>query len=148
MTRRERVLQGMGVSGGTGAPNGRRSQIRTALGKAQPRGPGGRSELPGRVPPQRFPQVGPQRPSQGGPLQSPVKLGAQLRGRVESGALEGGQAQQVARQRAMLQKAFGADWRKQVFGQGGAKGIQGPFAPRQVAAKRAQGLERAKRKLY
>lgn len=149
MSRRTQILSGMGVSGGTSAPNGRRSQIRAALGKAQPRGPGGRSELPGRMPPpKRFPQVGPQRPNQGSPLQAPVKLGNQLRGRVESGALEGGQAQQVARQRAMFQKAFGSDWRKQVFGQGGAKGISGPFAQRQVAAKRTAGLERAKRKLY
>jgi hypothetical protein len=147
-SRRTQILNGMGVSGGTSAPNGRRSQIRAALGKAQPRSPGGRTELPGRMPaPKRFPQVGNQ-PRQGSPLAPPVKLGAQLRGRVQSGALEGGQAQQVARQRAMLQKAFGTDWRKQVFGAGGAKGIQGPFAQRQVAAKRSAGLERAKRKLY
>jgi hypothetical protein len=148
-SRRARIMDGMGVGGGTEAP--RRRQIREALGQArkQPTGPGGQTEIPQRMPrPQRFPQVGGGAPRQGSTLSAPVKLGAQLQGRVQSGAIDQTQAQTVARQRAMLQKAFGADWRKQVFGAGGAKGIQGPFAQRQVAAKRAQGLERAKRKLY
>lgn len=153
MTRRQRIREGMGVSGGTSAPNGRRKQIREALGRGQPTGPGGRSELPsfrtgGQIAPKRFPSVGPQAPRQGESLNPPVALGKQLQGRVQSGAIGGTQAQTVARQRQMLQKAFGTDWRKQVFGQGGAKGISGPFAQRQVAAKRAQGLQRAKRKLY
>jgi hypothetical protein len=148
MTRRERIMSGMGASGGTSAPNPRRNQIRSALGKGQPRGPGGRSELPGNTKPMPFPQVGPQGPRQNAGLSLPMKLGAQLQGRVQSGAITGAQAQKTARQRQLLQKAFGTDWRKQVYGSGGAKGINGPFAPGQVAAKRAAGLERAKRKLY
>lgn len=136
------------MSGGTSAPNARRAQLRAALSPGQPRGPRGRSELPGNPKPMRFPQVGPQRPQSNEGLNAPVNPGAQLRNRVQSGAISGGQAQKVARQRQLLQKAFGTDWRKQVFGQGGAKGISGPFAQRQVAAKRQQSLERAKRKLY
>lgn len=147
MTRRERIRQGMGATGGTSVPNGRRSQIKAALGEGRPRPSQGRSALPGNVKPMRFPQVGDQ-PRAGAPLAPPVKLGAQLQGRVQSGSLQGGQAQKVARQRQLLQKALGSDWRTKVFGQGGAKGINGPFAQRQVAAKRAAGLERAKRKLY
>lgn len=146
MARREQIKQG--ISGGTTAPNVRRSQIKAALGQGQPRGPGGRSELPGRVPPMRFPQVGSQRPRQNEVLRQPINLGAQLRGRVQSGAITGAQARKTARQRQLLKNAFGPDWRKQVFGQGGAKGISGPFAQREVAAKRREGIERAKRKLY
>ena len=143
-------MQSMGASGGTTAPNPRRSQIRAALSKGQPRGPGGgRPELPGNMPPpRRFPNVGPQGPRQRSPLTPPTQLGSQLKGRVQSGAISGEQAQKTARQRQLLQKAFGSDWRMKVFGQGGAKGISGPFAQRQVAAKRQQGLARAKKKLY
>jgi len=181
MTRREKVLQGMGVSGGTAAPNGRRSQIKQALGSNKPRGgavmpagyPGprrfpsfGRAATPSaRVPgrPRPTGKAGPQgeRIGQGVPALRALKgaggglsgnyqpgLGKQLSQRVRSGAIGQGQAQTVARQRQLLQKAFGSDWRTQVFGKGGAKGISGPFAQRQVAAKRSAGLERAKRKLY
>lgn len=159
-------MQGMGLSGGTSAPNGRRSQIKAALGKAQPRGPGGRqkppastqkpdpgfmrSELPGNTKPMRFPQVGGQAPRPGMGLNAPVKLGAQLRGRVQSGAIPQAQAQKTARQRQMLKKAFGSNWREDIYAGSGAKevGSRGPFAKRQVAAERAKGLQRAKRKLY
>jgi hypothetical protein len=75
------------------------------------------------------------------------KLGSQLAGKVSSGALSGSQARQTARERQTLKKAFGSDWRTQVFGKGGAQGIGGPFASRQVAAKRNQALTRAKAKL-
>jgi hypothetical protein len=84
--------------------------------------------------------------------QSPVggavqpKLGAQLSKRVSSGAISQKQASQTARQRRLLENAYGQDWRSKVFGQGGAKGIAGPFAGRQIAAKRSQALARAKRK--
>ena len=128
-------MQSMGASGGTTAPNPRRAQIRKALA-----GTGGPA-------PMRFPQVKPQL-RQGASLRPPVDVGNQLKGRVQSGAISGSQAQQTARQRQLLQKAFGSDWRMKVFGQGGAKGISGPFAQRQVAAKRQQGLARAKKKLY
>lgn len=150
-SRRTQIMQGMGVSGGTSAPNGRRSQIRAALGKAQPRGPGGRSELPGRMPaPKRFPQVGGGMPQGRKPLAAPVNLGKQLRGRVQSGAIDPAQAQKTARQRQLLKKAFGSDWRSDVYAGSGVKEIRqgGPFANRQIAAERAKGLQRAKRKLY
>lgn len=95
-----------------------------------------------------FPRVGSQAPRGNETLHAPLNVGGQLRNRVQSGAISGEQAQKVARQRQLLKNAFGSDWRKQVFGAGGAQGISGPFAQREVAAKRAQGLERAKRKLY
>lgn len=150
-SRRARVLGGMGVSGGTEAP--RRKQIREALGKAlkQPTGPGGQTRIPQRMPrPQHFPSVGPQTPQRGEGLNAPVKLGAQLQGRVQSGAIDQAQAQKTARQRLLLKKAFGSDWRSQVFAGSGVKEIRqgGPFANRQIAAERAKGLQRAKRKLY
>ncbi len=152
-SRRNQILSTM--NGGTTAPNPRRKQIREALGKAMtpPRGPRGAGGIePGqRMPqPMRFPQVAPrpQGPRQGAPLRAPINPGAQLKSRVQSGAISGEQAQKTARQRQLLKNAFGSDWRKQIFGAGGARGIKGPFAQRQVAAKRQQGLERAKRKLY
>lgn len=151
MTRRARIMAGMGTSGGTEAP--RRKQIREALGQArkQPTGPGGQTEIPQRMPrPQRFPQVGSQTPRRSASLSAPVKLGAQLQGRVQSGAIDQAQAQKTARQRLMLKKAFGSNWREDVYAGSGAKevGDRGPFAMRQVAAERAKGLQRAKRKLY
>jgi hypothetical protein len=76
------------------------------------------------------------------------RLGAQLSNRVASGRISQSQGQKTAQQRQMLAKAFGSDWRDKVFGQGGAKGISGPFATAQVRTKRSQALERAKRKLY
>ena len=137
-SRRERIKQGMGVSGGMQAPNGRRARIKKALAN------------PSQTPPMRFPQVGGKAPRQGAPLRSPVNVGSQLRRRVQGGAISGQQAQTVARQRQLLQKAFGTDWRKQVFGAGGAKGLKasGPFGQGAVRAKRSQALQRAKRKLY
>lgn len=134
MARRTQILQSMG-SGGTTAPNARRAQIKKALA-----GAGGPA-------PMRFPQVGRQ-PARGNAIANPSKIGGQLAGRVATGAINEQQATKVAQQRQTLRKAFGSDWRKQVYGQGGAKGIGGPFAQRQVAAKRQQGLQRAKRKLY
>lgn len=138
MNRRTQIMQSMGVSGGTQAP--RRKQIREALAK------------PGSVPPQRFPQVGPRskRPMQGASLSPPVPLGKQLQGRVQSGAIDRSQALRTARQRQTLKKAFGPNWRSKVYYGGGAKeiGEGGPFASRQIAAERAKGLARAKRKLY
>jgi hypothetical protein len=73
-------------------------------------------------------------------------LGAQLTQKVRSGALDQGQARRVASQRALLAKAFGPEWRTKVYGQGGAKGIDGSFASREIAAKRAQALSQASRK--
>lgn len=143
----------MGVSGGTTAPR-RRKQIREALGPSQPRGPRGKSEIPpfGSVPPMRFPQARPQRPQgarEGAAVHAPVDLGQQLQSRVKSGAIDQTQAQKTARQRLLLKKAFGSDWRSKVFAGSGVKEIRegGPFANRQVAAERAKGLTRAKRRL-
>jgi hypothetical protein len=139
MNRREKVLQGMGASGGTAAPGGRRAQIKKALAK------------PGTVPPMRFPQVGAQKPRQGTSLPNPSGgLGRQLSNRVASGAVSASQAKRTMQQRQTLKKAFGSDWRSKVYAGGGAKEISegGPFAKRQIAAERAKGLARAKRKLY
>jgi len=85
-------------------------------------------------------------------------LGGQLTRRVQSGALTGAQAQQTMQQRQTLKKAYGSDWRQQVFG--GAGKIQqaraqlkaNPNDPRLVAlnqsllAKRKQMLEAAQKK--
>lgn len=145
MTRRERIKIGMGApTGGTEAPTARRKQIREGLAK----GPAGARTLPAGIPPIRYPTNKARTPETGSPLRAPVPVGKQLQGRVQSGAINSGQAQTVARQRAMLQKAFGSDWRTKVFGQGGAKGISGPFAQSQIRAKRSAALGRAKRKLY
>lgn len=107
--------------------------------------------LPGKMPgPKRFPQVG-QNPARGNAILNPnSKIGGQLAGRVASGALTQQQAQRTAQQRQTLKKAFGSDWRSQVFAGSGPKEIRqgGPFANRQIAAERAKGLRRAKRKLY
>lgn len=76
-----------------------------------------------------------------------ASLGKQLTNKVQSGDLSRGQATKVKNQRTLLAKAFGPDWRVKVYGKGGAKGISGPFARGQVAAKRSAALERAKTKL-
>jgi hypothetical protein len=77
-----------------------------------------------------------------------VPLGNQLARKVNSGQLSRGQATKVKNQRSMLAKAFGPEWRVKVYGnKEGAKGIGGPFARGQVAAKRSTALERAKTKL-
>lgn len=153
MSRRAMILKGMGRTGGTEAPSARRKQIKEGLAK----GPSGARTLPAGLPPIRYPSTPkgaarasairqPGSPSVGEAMQP--KLGAQLSNRVQSGAISQGQAGKVAQQRRMLQKAFGSNWRKQVFGAGGAKGVSGPFAQAQIRTKRAQGLARAKRKLY
>lgn len=149
MTKRERILSGMGVSGGTKAPGSRRAQIAKALSSS------------GGVPPMRFPQASPQRrpaPTRGAPIKGPgspsvsqgyqPKLGQQLSNRVQSGVISGAQAQKTAGQRDLLRKAFGSDWRSQVFGKGGARGVQGSFSKADILAKRSQAISRAKRKLY
>lgn len=74
-------------------------------------------------------------------------LGAQLSRKVASGAITEEQAREIARQRQLFQKAFGSDWRTKVYGQGGAKGISGPFAEGKVRALRSKALRRAQRKL-
>lgn len=165
------ILKAMGKGGGTEAPNARRKQIREGLAK----GPAGARTLPAGLPPIRYPAgkhplgnrgplepVGPgtRAPATGSSVRQPgspsvggavqPKLGAQLSNRVQNGAIGQGQAQKVAKQRAMLQKAFGSDWRSRVYGQGGAKGLKasGPFGTAAVRTKRNAALERAKRKLY
>ena len=78
---------------------------------------------------------------------SQAVLGTQLSGKVASGALTQSQALQTAKQRQTLKAAFGSEWRAQVYGKGGAKSLTGPFAARQIAAKRSQALKRAKARL-
>lgn len=43
-------------------------------------------------------------------------LGAQLSRRVSSGAIDQGQAEQVAKDRALLERVYGPKWRDKVFG--------------------------------
>jgi hypothetical protein len=171
------ILQGLGRGRGTEASGGRRKQIKESLagtrnlpslqrkGGAGNEGPLSANPYPNRPMPRGNPGVQGQKIGQGVPNErfkvagvggqrtgvgqnSQPGLGPQLSNRVKSGAIDQGQARKVAQQRRMLQKAFGSDWRTQVFGKGGAKGIAGPFSPAQVRAKRSAGLERAKRKLY
>lgn len=144
-------------TGGTPAPN-RRSQIRKALGPK-------REFFPGKLPPRRFPNTiapmpgSPQAPARGNQGIVPRRgvgvgqsnqagLGQQLTNRVNSGRISQGQAEDTARQRQTLKAAFGSDWRNQVFGKGGAKGLEGqPFGGPNVAARRAKALARARAKL-
>lgn len=51
--------------------------------------------------------------------QEQAGLGHQLTRRLQSGAISQGQAQQTAGQRQMLEKAFGSEWRRKVFGDRG-----------------------------
>ena len=74
-------------------------------------------------------------------------LGKQLSGRVASGAITQSQGRRTAKQRDLLNAAFGEDWRTKVFGQGGAKGLSGPFATSQARTKRVKALERARVKV-
>lgn len=153
MNRRQKIMIGMGASGGTEAPNARRAQIKAGLAK----GPAGAKTLPAGIPPIRYPSK-PGNPARASAIRQPgapgvgaamqPKLGAQLSNRVQSGAIDQSQAQRTAQQRGLLRKAFGSDWRTKVFGAGGAKGQSGPFSKAEILAKRSQALSRAKRKLY
>jgi|GEM_PF-5945044 len=80
-------------------------------------------------------------------LKRKTPLPPQLQKRVQSGAITGSRARQTLQERQTLKKAFGDDWRTQVFGRGGAKGITGTFGERQVAATRSQALDKARAKL-
>jgi hypothetical protein len=80
-------------------------------------------------------------------LKRKTPLPPQLQKRVQSGAISGSRAAQTARERQTLKKAFGDDWRTQVFGKGGAKGATGSFGRAQVAADRSQALAKAQAKL-
>jgi hypothetical protein len=86
-----------------------------------------------------------------------TKLGAQLSGRVSSGAIDQQQAEQVAHDRALLEEHYGPDWRDKVFGGAGRvqrlrKSISekgpGEFGAKarlgQLLAKRNRMLEQAK----
>lgn len=86
-------------------------------------------------------------------------LGAQLTRRVQSGAIDQAQAQQTVQDRALLEQAFGPDWRNKVFGGTGVVqkariGLKAnPTDPRQKALveqlkkKRSGALERARAKV-
>jgi hypothetical protein len=80
-------------------------------------------------------------------LKRKTPLPPQLQRKVQSGALSRSQASQTAKERQTFKAAFGDDWRTQVFGQGGAKGVTGSFGRPQVAADRSQALAKAKAKL-
>ena len=75
-----------------------------------------------------------------------VPLGKQLSSRVASGAITRKQAQETARQRQTFKAMFGPDWRTHVFGQGGAKGVEGPFSIAQIRTDRSQALQKARAK--
>lgn len=74
-------------------------------------------------------------------------LPAQLQQRVKSGAVTQQRAQQTAQERQTLKAAFGNDWRKQVYGQGGAKAMSGPFSQAQIRTDRSKALEEARARL-
>jgi hypothetical protein len=80
-------------------------------------------------------------------LKRKTTLPPQLQKRVQSGAVTGSQARQTFQERQTFKKAFGDDWRTQVFGKGGAKGVTGSFGRSQVAADRSQALAKARAKL-
>lgn len=152
MNRRTQIMQAMGKTGGSEAPGPRRKQIREGLSR-------GARTLPSGLPPTRYPSPrgsGAVRGPNIGGNSSPVgpatqpRLGRQLSGRVQSGAIDQAQALKVAKQRQTLKKAFGSDWRSKIYAGSGPKEIRqgGPFANRQIAAERAKGLARAKKKLY
>lgn len=100
------------------------------------------------------------RPPQGGAVDSAVQadLGRQLSRRVAAGAIDQGQAEKVAQDRALLESAYGPDWRVKLFGGKGkvqharqslADNPQDPQAKAlydQLMRQRASALERAKRK--
>jgi hypothetical protein len=91
----------------------------------------------------------------GGPQKSGVEgnfqpgLGRQLSRKVESGRLTEDQAERTARQRSLLAKAFGKDWREVAFGKGGAKSYPtyGYKGPTELNEKRLEAIQRAKKKL-
>ena len=141
-------------TGGTEVPS-RRAQIRQELGNQRfkrgnspltatlPKMTGPPRGFGGKVPPRTL------APSQGSVGQSyQPGLGKQLSNRVQSGRISQAQAQETAKQRQTLKAAFGSDWRTQVFGKGGAKGLEGQsFGRPAIAAKRTQALLRARKKL-
>jgi len=77
----------------------------------------------------------------------PAQLGSQLTRKVKRGEISRGRARKTVQERQTFKAAYGADWRTKVYGQGGAKAASGPFASRDVAAKRSQALSVAKGKL-
>jgi hypothetical protein len=79
-----------------------------------------------------------------------TNIGAQLSRRVSSGAIDNSQAQQVASDRLVLERAFGPKWREHVFGNPkGAKGLPsyGYAGGSEVNQLRSSALKRAKAKL-
>lgn len=129
MTRREELKTQM--SGGTTAPagrkRGRRQQIRAALAPSRPGNNAGMVDAePARARSGGTPAgiVGAamhQLPG-GGPAvagNADAGIGAQLSHRVQSGAIDQEQAERVAKERAELEKAYGPDWRRQVYGDRG-----------------------------
>jgi hypothetical protein len=84
--------------------------------------------------------------------QSIAGLGGQLSRRVQSGAITQEQAQRTQQQRQTLEKAFGSDWRKKVFGDRGyAQRTRSALAKNpqnaQVAALNQKLMERRKQML-
>jgi hypothetical protein len=85
-------------------------------------------------------------------------LGRQLSRRVEGGAIDQGQAEKVASDRAVLERAYGPNWRVKVFGDKGyvqrtrQSLTEDPEDPQvkalyeQLMRQRSSALERAKSK--
>jgi hypothetical protein len=95
-------------------------------------------------------------PAVGSAIQA--ELGGQLSRRVDAGAIDQGQAEKVAHDRALLEAAYGPNWRVKVFGDKGyvqrtRQGLaENPNDPQikalyeQLMRQRSAALERAKRK--
>jgi len=79
-------------------------------------------------------------------------LGKQLTSRVNSGAIDQGQAEQTAHQRRVFEEAYGPDWRTKVYGgrgivQANRKALAGPGEHPQAEAFRKQLMEERQRML-
>lgn len=74
-------------------------------------------------------------------------LPPQLAKRVQSGAIDREQAERTATERDRFRRVFGDDWRTDIYGEGGARGIEGPFAEPMIKQKRTQALEQVNAQL-
>jgi hypothetical protein len=72
------------------------------------------------------------------------EVGHQLAERVRRGEITPERAREAARERQGFKHAYGENWREQVYGKGGARGISGPLAESEVKAQRSKALEAAR----
>lgn len=92
----------------------------------------------------------PQRPQPSIAEGANADIGAQLSRRVSSGAIDKTQAEQVAKDRTLLERAYGPKWREKVFGNAkGARGLPsyGYAGGSELNKLRNSALDRAKAKI-